>query len=316
MRKKRIDLAKRSMALVIAVILTFQFASAAASAKTAADIEPAAGAEAAGAGSADISLEDSIEAEPVPADEQVPEPEAAVTEESVTAPEAEESDEEVTIDSGAEEAAGEGAAEEAVDERAAEEEAADESAAEEDAEANAEAIRETEASGEAEDAEDAEPARSEEKEADAEEKTPEPLEGLDGSEETPYIVGSVDSGLVSQLAGVGSVTVNPGAYSPYFNSQSSGGVGAGTQQYTVTQNGKTYTAYCVEPEYVGVTAPSNRNAYEITDSSFNGWGANISMTSSWPGLMRTVSGRPTRRRHRTISRTPTPMSLRQKASTI
>ena len=296
MRKKRIDLAKRSMALLIAVILTFQFASAAASAKTAADIEPAAGAEAAGAGSVDISLEDAIEAETVPADEQVPEPEAAVTEESVTAPEAEESDEEVTaeeetsgegfeageyaeqIDGGAEEAAGEGAAEEAVDERAAEEEAADESTAEEDEEAagaNAEAIRETEASGEAEDAEDAETARSEEKEADAEEETPEPLEGLDGSEETPYIVGSVDSGLVSQLACVGSVTVNPGAYSPYFNSQSSGGVGAGTQQYTVTQNGKTYTAYCAEPEYVGVTAPSNRNAYEITDSSFNGWGANI-----------------------------------------
>ena len=121
MRKKRIDLAKRSMALLIAVILTFQFASAAASAKTAADIEPAAG-----AGSVDISLEDAIEAETVPADEQVPEPEAAVTEESVTAPEAEESDEEVTaeeetsgegfeageyaeqIDGGAEEAAGEG----------------------------------------------------------------------------------------------------------------------------------------------------------------------------------------------------------------
>ncbi len=50
--------------------------------------------------------------------------------------------------------------------------------------------------------------------------------------------------------------MHPGAYSPYFNSQTSGGVGAGTQQYTVTQNGKTYTAYCAEPEFVGVNAPT------------------------------------------------------------
>ena len=123
--------------------------------------------------------------------------------------------------------------------------------------------------------EDAEAADGEKAEEVTEAEDEEIIEDLDESTSAPILVGSIDAGLTSSLANVGGVTVNPGAYSPYFNSQTSGGVGAGTQQYTVTQNGKTYTAYCAEPEFVGVNAPSTRTAYEITDGSFNGWGANI-----------------------------------------
>ena len=221
------------------------------------------------------SIAATVETEPA-AEETAPEPEAVIVEETATIPEAEESEPAVVEE---EETSGEGyeAGEysETIDSGA---EVIDESVSE--ATEDAEAAESTEAVEEdTEEVEDVvETSEEIEKPAvtiESEEAAEEIIEELDESTSAPILVGSIDAGLTSSLANVGGVTVNPGAYSPYFNSQTSGGVGAGTQQYTVSQNGKTYTAYCAEPEYVGVTVASARTAYEITDSSFSGWGANI-----------------------------------------
>ncbi|MBR7015335.1 MAG: hypothetical protein IKI12_02680, partial [Lachnospiraceae bacterium] len=282
MSKNLFKFAKRSMALSLAAIMTLSTASAAFAAEVDESIAPAVEAEAAESSVADESLEAAIDAEIAAVDEQASE--EAVIEETVTIPEAEESGEEVTAE---EETSGEGfeAGEysEQIDSGA--EDITDESAAEvtEEAEA-AEAAESIEVAEEVtEEIVAADPVADEEAEAADGEKAEEVTEAedeeiteeLDDSMSAPILVGSIDAGLTSSLANVGGVTVNPGAYSPYFNSQTSGGVGAGTQQYTVTQNGKTYTAYCAEPEFVGVNAPSTRTAYEITDGSFSGWGANI-----------------------------------------
>ena len=280
MSKKLINLAKKGTALTLAAIMTLSNTSAAFAAEVVESIAPAVESEATESGVVDESLEAAIDAEIAAVDEQASE-EAAVIEETVIVPEAEESGEEVTAE---EETSGEGfeageyseqidsGAEEITDESAAE--VTEEAEAAESIEVTEEVTEEIVAADPVAD-EDAEASDDEKKEEVTEAEDEEIIEELDESTSAPILVGSIDAGLTSSLANVGGVTVNPGAYSPYFNSQTSGGVGAGTQQYTVTQNGKTYTAYCAEPEFVGVNAPSTRTAYEIVDSSFSGWGANI-----------------------------------------
>ena len=229
------------------------------------------------------SIAAAVETEPA-AEETAPEPEAVIVEETATIPEVVESEPAVVKE---EETSGEGfeAGEysEQIDSGATEEVVVvDESVAEvtedesvaDPAEVTEEITEETEDVVETSE-EIEEPAETTESE-EAEAESIEEIEEIDA----PVFVGSVDAGLTSQLANAGSASINGGDGRPYFNgngSQTASGamVYAGTRAYTASFNGGSYTAYCVEPEYPGVATSETRSAYEITDSSWSGWGANI-----------------------------------------
>ena len=231
------------------------------------------------------SITAAVETEPA-AEETAPEPEqeAVIVEETATIPEVVESEPAVveeeetsgegyeageyseTIDSGATEGVV------VVDESVAE--VTEDEAVADPAEVTEEVTEETEDVVETSE-EIEEPAETTESE-EAEAESIEEIEEIDA----PVFVGSVDSGLTSQLTNVGAAAINGGDGRPYFNgngSQTASGamVYAGTRAYTASFNGGSYTAYCVEPEYPGVATSETRSAYEITDSSWSGWGANI-----------------------------------------